>query len=94
MLPAIDALRVSLQVTANFRIDRGNEDALQPYSTVLQLYYRLHESEEGEEDAGEWLLDVYTGKWKLGQEIPDKPKKKKKKPDADETASETATSVG
>ena len=52
VLPAIDGLRVSLQVTANFRIDRGNEDALQPYSTVLQLYYRLHESEEGEEDAG------------------------------------------
>jgi len=95
VLPAVEALRVDITVTANFRVDRGTEDALQPYSTVLRLYYRLQEDEDAEEDdEGEWLLEVYTGNWKLGQEILDKPKKKKKKTDVDETASETTTSVG
>lgn len=95
VLPAIEALRVDMKVTANFRVDRGTEDALQPYSTVLHLYYRLHEDENAEdgEDA-EWLLDVYSGKWKLGQEILDKPKKKKRQPDAGETPTDTATSGG
>lgn len=91
VLPAIDGLRVDINVTANFRVDRGTQDALQPYSTALRLYYRVHD--EDDDDEGEWLLDVYSGKWKLGQEILEKPKKKKKKPSADETASET-TSVG
>jgi hypothetical protein len=91
VLPAVEGLRVTMKVTANFRIDRGTQDALQPYSTVLQLYYRVHDDDEDDEDDGKWLLEVYSGKWKLGQEIPDKPKKKKRRT---ESPSGTATSVG
>jgi len=72
VLPAVEALRVDMKVSAFFRIDRGNDDTLQPYNTALRLYYR-------QDDEGEWKLDVYAGKWKLGFEVPDESKKKKKK---------------
>jgi hypothetical protein len=94
VLPAVEGLRVDINVTANFRVDRGTEDALQPYSTVLRLYYRLHEDEDADDpEDTEWLLEIYSGRWKIGQEIPDKPKKKKRPDnDVDETPSGTATS--
>jgi len=85
VLPAVEALRVDMKISAFFRVDRGVDDALQPYTTVMHLYYRLNDDDE-------WKLDVYAGKWKLHPEIPDEPKKKKKK--ATESPSETATSVG
>jgi hypothetical protein len=74
VLPAVEALHVNMKIGASFRIDRGNDDTLQPYSTDLNLYYRQN-------DEGEWKLDVYAGKYKLGFEVPDD-KKKKKKTDA------------
>jgi hypothetical protein len=89
VLPAIDGLRVGMHVTARFRVDRGVVDGAIPYSTQLQFYYRQSEDPE---DEGRWLLDVYAGKYKLGEEVPDQPKKKKKRPS--ESPSETTTSVG
>ena len=85
VLPAVEALHVNMKISAYFRIDRGNDDALQPYATDMNLYYR-------QDDEGEWRLDVYTGKYKLGFEEPDESDKKKKK--ASESASEDSASDG
>jgi hypothetical protein len=87
VLPAIDGLRVAIKVTARFRVDRGVVDGAIPYSTTLQFYYRQPEDSEGE-----WLLDVYAGKWKLAEEVPDTPKKKRS--GADESPSGATTSAG
>ena len=85
VLPAVEALRVDMRITAYFRVDRGVDDALLPYATMLHLYYRQNEDDE-------WKLDVYSGKWKLSPEIPDEGKKKKKKKPS-ESPSDGATSV-
>ena len=89
VLPAIDGLRVAIHVTARFRVDRGVVDGAIPYSTTLQFYYRQPEDSEGK-----WLLDVYTGKYKLGEEVPDRPRRKPSSKGADESPSSTATSAG
>jgi hypothetical protein len=89
VLPAIDGLRVAIKVTARFRIDRGVVDGAIPYSTTLQFYYRQPEGSEGD-----WLLDVYSGKYKLGEEVPDRPAKKHHGEGAEESPSGTATSAG
>jgi hypothetical protein len=86
VFPAIDGLRVSVSVTARFHVDRGTEDPVIPYTTTLQFYYR--------QPKGEWKLDVYTGKWKLGTEIIPKPKKTPKKKGTSKSPSSSATSGG
>jgi hypothetical protein len=92
VLPAIDGLRVAIKVTARFRIDRGVVDGAIPYSTSLQFYYRQPEDSEDSED--EWALDVYSGKWKLGDEVADRPKKKRSGQGSDESPSSATTSAG
>jgi hypothetical protein len=89
VLPAIDGLLVAMKVTARFRVDRGVVDGAQPYSSTLQLYFR-----QPEDSDGTWLLDVYSGKWKLGAEVADLPKKKKKHSTDTASPSSTATSDG
>jgi hypothetical protein len=88
VLPAVEALHVDMKISAFFRIDRGNDDALQPYNTDLDLYYRQN-------DEGEWKLDVYSGKYKLGFEVPDESHKKKDtESPGDGSSSDAATSAG
>ena len=68
-----------------WRADQDRQhDALQPYATDLNLYYR-------QDDEGEWRLDVYTGQYKLGFEEPDESEKKKQKKKPSESPSESAS---